>query len=272
MNSFVRLSGDLNTFEKSFFRNFVALIVAYIVLKRHHEKVEVPRDAYLALFLRALFGTAGLVANFYAVDHMILSDASMLAKMSPFYSIVLCYFLLKEKITPVQVVIMLCALCGSMLIVKPSASIFSQPAALVAFAGGLCAAMAYTMLRILGLKKVNSHVTVFVFSTFSCILMIPLMIADFTMPSPKQLVMLLLAGVTAAGGQYGLTFGYSFAPASEISIYDYSQVVFNAILGYLLFSQLADTLSMVGYLIIIAAAIVMAVYNDRRQHAGADNQ
>ncbi len=269
MNTFVRLSGDLSVFEKSFFRNLVALIIAFAVLRKNHESVEIPKGTAVPLLLRAFFGTIGLVCNYYAVDHMIMSDASMLAKMSPFYSIILCYFILKEKVTAPQIGLMLVALAGSMLIVKPSAQIFSQPASLIAFIGGFCAACAYTMLRILGLKKVNSHVTVFIFSTFSCLSMIPFIAMDFTMPTLRQLVLLMLAGLTAAGGQYGLTYGYSFAPASEISIYDYSQVVFNALMGYLMFQQLADGYSMAGYVIIIGAAIVMGIYNDRRGRAEA---
>lgn len=36
------------------------------------------------MILRATFGTVGILCNFYAVDHLVLSDASMLNKMSPF--------------------------------------------------------------------------------------------------------------------------------------------------------------------------------------------
>ncbi|MBQ9695204.1 MAG: EamA family transporter, partial [Oscillospiraceae bacterium] len=82
MNAFVRLSGDLPSVQKSFFRNFVALIVAVVMFAREGAKPNVPKDAYVPLFLRAAFGTVGILCNYYAIDHLVLSDASMLNKMS----------------------------------------------------------------------------------------------------------------------------------------------------------------------------------------------
>ena len=48
------------------------------------------------------------------------------------------------------------------------------------------------------------------------------MIPGFVVPSPKVVVMLLMVGLFAAGGQYLLTYAYQQAPASEVSIYQYS--------------------------------------------------
>ena len=51
------------------------------------------------LILRALFGTIGILGNFYAIDHLVLSDANMLNKMSPFFVILFSYLILKEDLT-----------------------------------------------------------------------------------------------------------------------------------------------------------------------------
>lgn len=40
-----------------------------------------------------------------------------------------------------------------------------------------------------------------------------------------QLMFLILAGLAATGGQFGITMAYTFAPAREISVYDYSQII-----------------------------------------------
>lgn len=42
---------------------------------------------------------------------------------------------------------------------------------------------------------------------------------------------------------------------SEISIFDYTQIVFAAVWGWLIFNQAADILSYIGYGIILAAAV-----------------
>ena len=80
----------------------------------------------------------------------------------------------------------------------------------------------------------------------------------------SQLITLLLAGVAAAGGQFAVTAAYTYAPAKEISVYDYSQVIFAAIYGFIIFNQIPDTYSFLGYLIIIAMAIVMFLFNRRK--------
>ena len=81
----------------------------------------------------------------------------------------------------------------------------------------------------------------------------------------QQLILLLLAGASAAGGQFSITAAYAHAPAREISVYDYSQIIFSAILGFLIFGQVPDIYSWIGYVIIIFMAILMYLYNNRRQ-------
>ncbi|MFQ8819489.1 MAG: hypothetical protein ACLR8R_10270 [Oscillospiraceae bacterium] len=50
-------------------------------------------------------------------------------------------------------------------------------------------------------------------------------------------MMLILIGIFGAGGQIGLTYAYQKAPAAEVSIYDYSGIIFSAILGYVLLDE-----------------------------------
>ena len=79
-----------------------------------------------------------------------------------------------------------------------------------------------------------------------------------------QLGMLLLAGTTAAAGQFAITAAYSCAPAREISVYDYSQIIFSAIFGFFLFGQMPDIWSWIGYGVIVSMAVVMFLYNNRK--------
>ena len=86
--------------------------------------------------------------------------------------------------------------------------------------------------------------------------LLPLALLEFSLPSPEQLLWLLLCGVFGACGQFSITAAYSYAPAREISVYDYSQIIFSALLGLLLFDQLPDALSFAGYGIIILLALI----------------
>ncbi len=79
----------------------------------------------------------------------------------------------------------------------------------------------------------------------------------------QQTVFLLLAGLAATGGQLSITAAYTYAPASELSVYDYSQVIFAGLLGFLFIGEIPDTLSYVGYIIIIGASVVMLLMRNR---------
>lgn len=81
--------------------------------------------------------------------------------------------------------------------------------------------------------------------------------------SVYQIVMLLLAGAAATGGQLSITKAYTKAPAKEISVFDYSQVIFAALLGFVFLQQIPDYLSVIGYVIIIGSAIFKWNYNLR---------
>ena len=151
MTAFVRLSGDLPTFQKSLFRNFIALIVSVAILAREGKGFRpASRKNWPFLLARAAFGTAGLLMNFYAVDHLLLADASMLNKMSPFFAVIASYFILKEKISPVQGLSLIGAFIGALFIVKPTFSNMDLGASLIGLMGGLGAGLAYTFVRLLG--------------------------------------------------------------------------------------------------------------------------
>ena len=78
---------------------------------------------------------------------------------------------------------------------------------------------------------------------------------------------LLLAGAFACVGQLGITKAYVCAPAREISVYDYTQVLFAAALGFFVFGDVPDWLSVLGYVLICGAGVGMFLYNRRHDAA-----
>ncbi len=264
MNIFVRLSGDLPSVQKSFFRNAVALIFAMAMIIKKRVPIKVEKGSMKFLFGRALFGTIGVLCNFYAVDHLMVADASMLNKLSPFFAIVFSYFLLKEKVKPVQIVCVVTAFVGMLFIIKPGVTGLSVGPAIIGACGGMTAGLAYTFVRILGQRGVKGPLIVCFFSGFSCLVTLIPIIFNYAPMTGYQWAMLFLAGLAASGGQFAITAAYTYAPAREISIYDYSQIIFSTILGFFVLNQIPDAWSFVGYAIIIGASLWMFLYNNRK--------
>ena len=74
MSMFIKLAGDLPSFEKAFFRNFVALIFITILMLRSRTSFRPERRNLPALFGRCFFGTLGLLCNFYAIGKLNLPE------------------------------------------------------------------------------------------------------------------------------------------------------------------------------------------------------
>lgn len=263
MNCFVRLSGDLPTVQKSFFRNLVAVFVAFFVLQKSGVGFSYKMKDMPLLLTRSIMGTMGILGNFYAVDNLNIADASMLNKLSPFFAVIFSTFLLKEKPKFFQVIGVIVAFLGSLFIIKPSMDFSHTFPAVVGMIGGLGAGVAYTCVRALGNRGVKGPLIVFFFSAFSCIVVLPYLIFNYHPMEWWQLGSLFLAGGAAAGGQFSITAAYTNAPAKEISVYDYSQVIFAAVLGFFFFGQIPDAFSVLGYFIICGISIVMFLFNNR---------
>ncbi len=115
MSVCVRGAGELPSFQKAFSRNFAALFaVAGIMLRK---KMLCSAKGSIWLLVGAHSSERlGILGNFYAIDHMVLADANMLNKLSPFFAIVFSALLLKERPNFVQIIGVLAAMAAACLL------------------------------------------------------------------------------------------------------------------------------------------------------------
>lgn len=255
MTLFVKLSGELPSIQKTFFRNLVSAIIAFSLVIYHKESLFGKKENQLVLLGRSIFGTLGIIFLFYAIDHLVLSDADMLNKMSPFLVIIFSAIFLKEKVQPFQMATIILAFIGMLFIVKPSFSVDFVPY-FIGVLSAIFAAAAYTLLRVLGNRE-KFYTVVFYFSFFSTVVLLPFLILFYEPMTGKQITYLLLAGLFATVGQFGITLAYKYAPARDISIFTYSTVIFTTVLSFSFFGEGPDVYSMIGYVIILGAMTYM---------------
>lgn len=267
MGMFAHAAGDIPFTQKTLFRNIIAFFLALSMLlhsrKTDNDALKIPKGSLKYLILRSAVGSVGIFGNFYALDRLNISDAAMLNKMSPFFSLLASFIFLSEKPTMTSIISLVTAFTGALFIIKPSMQFTQVLPALVGFAGGAGAGFAYAFVRKLHTYKVNGFLIISFFSAFSCILALPFFIFDYTPMTTRQLTYLLCAGISAAIGQFGITNAYFNAPSSKISIYEYSQIIFSALLGFFMFRQVPDILSLIGYIIITGTAVAVFVYNNK---------
>lgn len=265
MSIFINMSGDIPVLQKVFFRNLVAFFIAAATLLKNKDSFKPHKGCLKYHFLRSSLGLAGMIGNFYATTKMSsTADAAMLNKMSPFFTLVFSFIFLKEKFKTKQALAIAVAFAGSLFVIKPTLSNVELLPSVAGFLGGVGAGAAYTCVRHMANKGENGTFTVFFFSLFSVVCTAPFLVFGYVPMTAKQWICLILVGVAAAGGQFGITTAYTYAPSSKISVYDYSNVIFTAISGYLFLNhQLPDLWSVLGYIIICSMAIWMFIYNKK---------
>jgi len=261
MSAMVKLSGDIPIFEKVFFRNLVGLIIAYIMVRSNKTRLFGNRENQKYLFYRSILGLLGVILNFYALRYLVLSDASMLNKISPFFVTLFAIMFLKERITKVHIPTLIIVFTGALLIIKPQFN-FSVMPSLAGFVSAMFAAGAYTLIRFLSGRE-KSATIVFYFTFISVIVMFPLMILNYQKPTIIEFAFLIGTGIFAAIDQFALTNAYRYAPAGEVSIYNYISIIFSAIIGFIIWSEVPDFLSIIGTVVIIAVVIFIYVYNEK---------
>ena len=148
-------------------------------------------------------------------------------------------------------------------VIKPSFSPEVIPS-LVGLFSAILAGFSYTIIRYLH-GKVKSEINVFYFSLLSVVSTFPLMMMNFVKPNLFETFMLIAGiGMSAAMGQFGLTYAYTFAPASEVSIYNYVIIITSMFMDYILFSTIPDLFSFIGGFIIITTAIYLYLHNKKK--------
>lgn len=261
MSAFIKLSGDLPSLQKTFFRNLVSCIISFALILKYKESLFGSKENRKVLILRSIFGTLGIILNFYAIDRLVLSDANMLNKLSPFFVIIFSAIFLKERIKSNQAIAVAIAFTGALFIIKPTLNFEIIPY-IAGILGAIFAAAAYTCLRVLGAKE-KFYTVVFFFSLFSTVSIFPLAVMVYKPMSLIQFTYLILGGAFASIGQFGVTLAYKYAPAKEISIFDYSNIIFSAIISIIIFSTIPDKYSFIGYIIIFSASYYMFLYNKK---------
>lgn len=253
MAATVKFLGDMPISEKIFFRNIFGAIVVFNIIKKRGESFKITNKKFLAI--RLITGLLGMVSYYYALERIYLSDAVILHKSAPFFVIIFAAIFLGEKIKKPQYIALVLATFGAMMVIRPRFDSSIIPS-LIALASAFFSGISYTVIR--HLKKYDSpQVIVFYFLTFLAIVMLPVMLAgNFVVPTPKQWIALLMLGVFGTAGQLLMTNAYHFAPAGELSIYTYANIIFSTVIGLIVWTEIPDFLSVLGGALIIIAGII----------------
>lgn len=247
-------SADLPTEVVVFFRNAagMAFLLPWLMIRQRGLSLKT-RCPHLHL-LRAASGLGAMYCFFIALKLLRLADAMLLCYTLPIFIPIIEWLWLKEPVSGQTKAAVIVGFVGIALVLKPGFGLF-QAAGLVGLASGLLAALAIVGIRRMTATEPVVRV-VFYFTLFGCVVSaIPLAWA-WQSPQGPMLWLLCAMGVLAIMAQMCLTKGYSLAPAGQVGPFNYGNVVFAAIIGWIFWGESLDGLTLAGAVLTCSAGII----------------
>lgn len=262
MTVLVKLAGErLPSQEIVLARALISLVLSYSLLTRAGLSPWGQHRRWL--WLRGVFGFAGLSCVFAAVTHLPLAEATVLQYMHPPMTAMLAALFLKETVSRRVFAGSALSLMGVVLVARP-ALLFGEAVdgldpvwVAVALGGAFFSAAAYVTVRHLSAKE-DPLVIVFYFPLVTVPAALPTVIPNFVWPVGREWLLLLGIGVATQVGQVSLTRGLAALPASQGTALSYLQVAFATLWGVLVFGDHPDALSIAGGLLVIASSLWIA--------------
>ena len=208
-------------------------------------------------FLRALYGTIGMLFNFGAVILLPLAEATTMAFTAPIWAVILSTLLLKEKVGVWRWSAVLFGFAGVLLIAQPGSGDIPLYGAAIALSGAFMVAL--ISIQIADLNRTDMPLTiVFYFALFS--MPMTAVALPFAMTRHDTGDWLLLGAIGGAGvvGQLLLTAALRFGAVASVIVMDYSSLFWATLYGWLFFTSLPPASTWLGAPLIIAAGIVIA--------------
>jgi drug/metabolite transporter (DMT)-like permease len=245
-----------------FFRNSMAMLFFLPWLVMGRRDLSLKTGCLHLHVLRSAAGLGSMYCFFIAVKMMRLADAMLLSYTLPIFIPIIEWFWLKEPVSRQTKIAVIVGFIGIALILKPGSGLF-QAAGLAGLASGLLAALAMVGIRRMTVTEPVARI-VFYFTTFGTLVSgVPLVWAWKT-PGGHLLWALCVMGILAIMAQICLTKGYSLAPAGQVGPFNYGNVVFAALLGWLIWGETLDGLTLGGAVLTCSAGII-ATYHSERQ-------
>lgn len=247
------LGDDYPAALQTFYRNAAGLVVMLPLIARD------PRAAFRThrpglLMFRAGAGTLGMILGFYAYQKLPLADANALSFTRTLWLVPLAAFVLKEHVGPRRVTATVIGFLGALLMLQPSATGGMGWPAAAALIGAFLVA-----LTVAGMKFMTRDHTTMTLMSWSAalgfVLSIPPALFVWRTPEFHDLLLLAAMGVLGVITQACYIRGMSEGDAAVMAPIDYTRLVFAVVLGYFLFGELPDRMTLLGAAVIIGSTI-----------------
>ncbi len=263
MSAFGKAAANLPTGPLVFFQNGISLLLFAPLILRHGTKEL--RTTRLSLHIvRALTGLLSQALFFIAVKNIALVDAVLLANAAPLFIPIVALLWMRTAIRPAVIASLLVGFVGVVMILKPSAELLKDPAALIAISAAAFSAVALVSVNRLSSTD-KSDTILFYYFFISTVATLPFAFMQWQTPQGNQWLFLLGVGVFMALSQLFIILAYKHATAAQIAPFNYSVVIFSGIIGWMVWHAALDMTALLGIVLVCAGGIASIVFTGKTQ-------
>ena len=268
MNLFSKCACKITMFQKSFTANLISSFIVSILIIKSKKSFWGSKGNKKYLMLRGICGSTSQLFLYYSIDHLYLSQSTLLSKLSPIFASLFGILFFKDSFSKKQLLFYFLTLIGMLLVIKPDINM-NILAFICGLIASLLAACAFTMIRLAG-KSESSYTIIFYNLIFALLLNAPLSlihIGNFAFINRYSFIFMIFAGIFIVFGQIFLTLAYKNSKPVNIAIYDYTGIIISGIYGFLLFHEKPDIYALCGYIIIFASAALNTYFLKKEQRS-----
>jgi drug/metabolite transporter (DMT)-like permease len=265
--------------EVVFFRSFFAfpVILAWLAWQgqlRVGWKTANP----MSHFWRGVIGTSAMGLGFAGLALLPLPEVTALSYAAPILTVIFAAMFLGEQVRAFRLFAVALGMAGVMVVLAPQLTAVSEGdlgarqalGAILVLMGATFAALAQIFIRkMVAFERAATIVFYFtVTSTLLSLLTIPF---GWVLPSGRDAVFLVAAGLMGGVGQGLLTSAYRFAHASVVAPFDYASMLFAIAIAYVIFAEVPARATLAGAALIVAAGILI-IWRERQLGLDRDRQ
>lgn len=200
---------------------------------------------------------------FYTLKHADFTALMAIGFTSTLFTSLLSILLLKEKPHWIKIVSLLIGFCGVIVVIDPMGAPLNIYL-LIAMLGALIWAMSLILTKQLSSKE--HPITISFFLAASLIpLAATLAFPVWQWPEATQWLGIIAFTCIASFAQFAMIKAFSYAELTTLMPFEFSQLIFAAIISYVIFSDLATLNTIIGGIIIFASGYMVIGY-ERKKH------
>ncbi|MGB3790005.1 MAG: DMT family transporter [Phormidesmis sp.] len=224
------------------------------------------REIFPYYLLRAVFGLSGFYLFIWAAGLGSLVSANVLLNTTPVFIPVIGVLVLGKEISRTLWGAIAIGFIGLLLVVQPNAELLSNPANLLGLGAGLSAAVEFLTVRHLSQTQSSLGQTLY-YLLIGSVLLAPVALWQWHPLTLETLKIVAAAAGSFLSFQLLMVQAYRYAEPHQIGIFQYSSVIFAAIIGWLFFNEVPNLLSVMG-MALISLGGALSVYLEQRPQPG----